>query len=86
MEVALTEEESAALQQALRSYLSDLRMEISDTEDREWKEGLRHEREVLEEVVSKLEASRGSSELRDAEGREVVRVVSFWWNDDGGGA
>jgi hypothetical protein len=82
VEVALSEEESAALQQALRSYLSDLRMEISDTEDREWKEGLRRERTVLEDVVSKLEAARGSSTLRDQEGREVVRIVSLWWTED----
>ncbi len=82
MEVALTEEESAALQDALRSYLSDLRMEIADTDDRRFRDGLKRERTVLESVVEKLDANRGSSDLRDEQGREVIRLVTWWWTED----
>jgi hypothetical protein len=82
VEVTLTQEESSALQRALKTYLSDLRMEISDTEDRSWKEGLRHERSVLEDVVAKLDGARGESDLRDDQGREVVRLITLWWTDD----
>ena len=82
MEVVLTEEESAALQDALRSYLSDLRMEIADTDDRRFRDGLKRERTVLESVVEKLDANRGSSDLRDDQGREVIRLVTWWWTED----
>jgi hypothetical protein len=78
MEVALSVEESTALQQALRSYISDLRMEIVDTDNPEFRRGLRHERETLEAVVAKLDDAAASSEERDAEGRVIVRLVSVW--------
>jgi len=81
MEVALTEEESSVLQQALRSYLSDLRMEISDTDNRAFRQGLRHERETLESVFAKLDEASRSSELRDDSGQGFVRMVSVWWTD-----
>jgi hypothetical protein len=80
VDVTLNEEESAALQGALQTYLSDLRSEIADTDDRRYKEDLRHERSVLEDVVARLEATRGRSELRDQQGREVVRVITLWWS------
>jgi len=81
MEVTLTTEESGALHQALRTYLSDLRMEIGDTHDRKFREGLREERATLEQVVAKLDAACVGTELRDEEGREVVRLVTLWWSD-----
>ena len=82
MDVALTEEESSALQQALRTYLSELQMEIADTDDHDFKNGLKHERTVLESVVGRLDATRGASEMRDGEGREVVRLVTLWWTEE----
>lgn len=78
VDVTLTEEESRSLQQALRSYLSDLRMEISDTDNRKFRDGLREERRALESVVEKLDsASAGSS--KDG-GPGVVRMLSVWWS------
>jgi hypothetical protein len=82
VDVTLNEEESAVLQRALQTYLSELRSEISDTDDRQFKAGLKHEREVLERVAERLEATKGRSELRDSEGREVVRVVTYWWAEE----
>jgi hypothetical protein len=79
VDVTLNEEESAVLQRALQTYLSELRSEISDTDDRKFKDGLKHEREVLERVAETLAATKGRSELRDSEGREVVRIITYWW-------
>jgi hypothetical protein len=82
VDVALTSEESSALRTALHSYLSDLQMEIANTDDRHYRDGLKEERVALEGIVAKLEAARGSSELRDEQGREVVRIVALWVTDD----
>lgn len=78
MEVTLTIEESEALQNALRTYLSDLRGEIADTDNPEYKRQLRHEREVLERAMASLDQASSSSGERDAEGRVVIRVVTAW--------
>jgi len=78
MDVELTVEESSALQKALRSYTSELRMEIADTDNAEFRRGLRHEREVLEGVIAKLDDAASTSAHLDEEGRVVVRIVSVW--------
>jgi hypothetical protein len=76
--VAFSAEESAALRDALSSYCSDLRMEIADTDNPQYRRGLRHERELLESVLAKLEGGAARSEERDHAGRVVVRVISVW--------
>jgi hypothetical protein len=73
VDVALTEEESAALQQALRSYLSELRSEISQTDNARFRATLKHEREVLESVVTKLDAV-----YPEPTGNDVI-LVHLWW-------
>lgn len=78
MDVTLTNEESEALQKALRTYLSDLRGEIADTDNPGYKRELRHEREVLERVMASLDQASSASAERDAEGRVVIRVVTAW--------
>lgn len=78
MEIVLSSEESEALQQALKTYCRELRMEIRDTDNPEFRRGLKHERELLEHVVQKLDAAATESELSDTEGRMVVRVISVW--------
>lgn len=78
MEIELTAEESSALQKALRTYSSELRMEIVATDNATYRSELREERAVLESVVSKLDEAAKVSEHRDAEGRVVVRLVSVW--------
>jgi hypothetical protein len=77
MDVELTSDESAAVRQALRSYLSDLRTEIHDTDDRAFKQDLRAERDALESAVAKLDAAAEGGRRDDA-GRAVVRVVAVW--------
>jgi hypothetical protein len=51
----LSPEESDALRSSLRTYISDLRMEIADTDNPEFRRVLRGERSVLESVLSRLE-------------------------------
>lgn len=66
MDMELNAEESRALREAIRSYCSDLRMEIVDTDNASYKRGLRDERAKLESVLTKLddaarEASSGTT-------------------------
>jgi hypothetical protein len=82
MDVTLSDQESAAIQHALRTYLTDLHSEIHNTDDRHFKDGLKDEQEVLEAALAKLADARGRSELRDADGREVVRLITLWWTED----
>ncbi len=81
MEVALTGAESSVLQQALRSYLSELQSEIHHTDARPLRDELKHERETLEGVVSKLDEASRATELRDESGQGFVRLVSVWWSE-----
>jgi hypothetical protein len=78
VDVQLSNEESEALQKAQRSYLSDLRAEIADTDNPGYKRDLRHEREVLEAVVANLDQASSSSQERGPEGQVVIRVVTAW--------
>ncbi len=82
MEVSLTPEESAVVRKALRSYLSDLRAEIVDTDNPAFKRDLREERTALEAAVSKLDdASRGQDAVTVTASR-TVRIVDMWWSPE----
>lgn len=78
MEVELTVEESSALQQALRSYCSELGMEISETDNPQFRRGLRDERTKLESVMHKLDAAAADPQELDENGRVVIKVVAVW--------
>ncbi len=86
MEVMLTEQESAALQKALRSYISDLGPEISQTDNARFRQGLKDERTTLESALEKLDsARRGREEADGGEGAppsETI-VVHLWWTELG---
>ena len=80
MDVQLTAEESGALQRALRTYCSDLRMEIIATDNPAYRRELREDRAVLESVIGKLDAV-ASPPAAAPEGDPdvvVVRLVSVW--------
>jgi hypothetical protein len=53
-ELRLTPEEKETLQKVLEGYLSDLRMEIVDTDTSAFKDELRHERETINILLNKL--------------------------------
>lgn len=52
--IELTEAEAATLQDVLDSYLSDLRMEIADTDRMEFREQLKGKKKVIEDVIGRL--------------------------------
>jgi hypothetical protein len=52
--ITLTESEAAMLKEALEIYVSDLRMEIVDTEEKDFREDLKHREAVLNRVLMAL--------------------------------
>ncbi len=54
MEFNLQPEEGKLLARILSEYLSDLRMEISNTEKYEWRENLKQEEEMIKAMMARL--------------------------------
>jgi len=52
--IELTDSEATTLQEVLDSYLSDLRMEIADTDRMEFRESLKAKKKVVEGVLGRL--------------------------------
>jgi len=50
----LTETEVLTLKKTLDCYISDLRMEIAGTEDKDFREGLKQEEVILTKIVKSL--------------------------------
>jgi len=50
----LTKEENSILAMVLESYLSDLRMEIADTDSMDFRESLKKKKDVLNKVLDTL--------------------------------
>ncbi len=55
MLIEISEEQSAELQRLLESSLGDLSTEIADTDNAEYRQGLRQRRTVLESVLFQLD-------------------------------
>ena len=55
-QITLTQEEAAALRGALSSYVSDLRMEIADTDSWQWRQNLKREAMLLKKLLEQLDA------------------------------
>ncbi len=53
--LSLTAEQNAALKETLTSYLSDLRMEIADTDKQDFRELLKKKKELLNEILLMLD-------------------------------
>jgi hypothetical protein len=56
VQITLTQEEAAALRGMLSSYLSDLRMEIADTDSLQFRENLKREEVLLRKLLQQLDA------------------------------
>jgi len=52
--VDLSETEVSTLKKTLDSYLSDLRMEIADTDDKDFRDGLKQEEVILTKILGSL--------------------------------
>lgn len=59
MELRISEDEAAALSRALESYLSDLRMEITDTERLQMRQRLKADADLLSGLKRRLDAHEG---------------------------
>lgn len=55
LQLSLTNEEHQVLKEILENDLSDLRMEIRETDDRDFKEGLKHKEQVMKKLLEALE-------------------------------
>jgi hypothetical protein len=55
MLIEVSEEQGAELQRLLESSLGDLSTEIADTDNAEYRQGLRQRRTVLESVLFQLD-------------------------------
>jgi hypothetical protein len=54
MNLELNDEQKEIMRHALEIYVSDLRVEIVRTEKYEWRQGLRREKDVLNEIIAKV--------------------------------
>ncbi len=54
IELKLTNEEADMLKDVLTSYVSDLRMEIADTDKFDFREGLKKRETFLKDLISRL--------------------------------
>ncbi len=52
--IELTVEEAGTLSEILESYLSDLRMEIAATENREWRVAMKEREFFVKKMLSRL--------------------------------
>ncbi len=54
IQISLTDDEASILKQTLATYLSDLRMEIADTDQQEFREQLKSEEAVLKKILGEI--------------------------------
>lgn len=55
IQIELTPEKAEMLREIISTYLSDLRMEIADTENMNFRENLKRKEEFLNELLRRLE-------------------------------
>jgi hypothetical protein len=58
--ITMTQGEAVALREILNSYLSDLRMEIADTDSMQFREGLKRQEALLQKLLVQLDAAVSS--------------------------
>ncbi len=54
IQLELTDDEQGILKKALESYISDLRMEIADTDNMDFRNKLKEKEQVLNKVVERI--------------------------------
>jgi hypothetical protein len=65
VQITLTQEEVATLSRILSNDVSDLRMEIADTDSWQFRQNLKHEKGLLGKILEQLDtelASAGTSQ------------------------
>jgi hypothetical protein len=61
-QITLTPEEAATLRRILGNYVSDLRVEIMNTDSWQFRQNLRHEEVLLRKLLEQLDAEFASPE------------------------
>jgi hypothetical protein len=54
VQLTLTDTDAATLKKALETYVSDLRMEVADTDAQDFREGLKQEESVIRRLIELL--------------------------------
>jgi hypothetical protein len=60
-QITLTHEEAIMLRDVLTSYVSDLRMEVADTDSQSFRENLKRKEAVLKDLLQQLDAALAAS-------------------------
>ena len=55
MQLEIDEREAAMLNQVLSNYLPELRSEVSNTENYEWRQSLKRDEEVIKALIVRLQ-------------------------------
>ena len=58
--IQLADEEAEVLRSVLEEYISELRMEVSNTDSMDFREVLKRKEEILKRVAGELTAKRSS--------------------------
>jgi hypothetical protein len=61
MNTGFTHDEMAVLEEVIKEYLTELRMEIADTEDYDFRQNLKKKAETLQVILGKLEKAKVSA-------------------------
>lgn len=61
LQIDLSREELRILEDVLESYLSDLRMEIADTDRKDFRDGLKERKRVLNAVLDVVRREAGTA-------------------------
>lgn len=67
-QITLTQEEAATLRDVLSSYVSDLRMEVADTDSSQFRERLKREETMLMKLLQQLDTALAAPEAPPSSG------------------
>jgi len=62
VQITLTYEEAVTLRHVLTTYVSDLRMEVADTDSQSFRENLKREEAILKKLLQELDAALAAPE------------------------
>jgi hypothetical protein len=72
MDVRLNGREAVLLRDALRQYVSDMSLEIGKTENFEWRQSLKDDKETMEGIIERVEDAIEEGDASVAEALVVV--------------
>ncbi len=61
MNSGFTQDEMTVLEEVIKEYLTELRMEIADTSDYDFRQALKKKAETLQVILGKLEKAKVSA-------------------------